>query len=912
MHKRQSSIRVIISVSFIMLMFSTLVTIGYIIFSSWEASSEITIKKMEEDTTKDIINKVEELINIPLHTNEVNHSLIKNGIIDMQSKEEREAFFATIIKSSSQEIYSFSYGTENGEYYGARRNKNNDIEIYRSNTETNGHSYYYTVNENLTEGEFVEDFGKFDPRTREWYKVAKEKGSPVFSPLYKHFVKDDFALTAAYPVYSKNGVLQGVMGTHITFSSLNNYLKELMENQRGIAYIIDKSSGELVANSIGMPNFSTFSDGKIKRISIEQIENSSVIEAYKNYKETLDSSFVIGSEGENTYIKLSEYKNGGLEWLIVTSIPESLFTAEIDKSIQIAIILSIIALLLSMIIYIKSTEIILRPINHLISASEKFSKGDLMQRAKIFKNDEIGKLSGAFNIMAEQLNIHINKLEEKVRERTIELEKVNTDLKCAKIEAEKANMAKSEFLANMSHEIRTPLNAILGFSELLQNTIKDEKHKSYLETINIAGNSLLTIINDILDLSKIEAGKIELQYKPIKLKNIFQEIKDIFDQKVKSKKIELLIDIQKDFPDSILFDEVRIRQVLLNLVGNAVKFTEKGYVKISLGYIANNMNSLDIRISVEDTGIGIPEKEIEKIFNAFEQVSGQNIRKFDGTGLGLSITKKLTEIMQGKIFVESSIGTGSTFHVEFYNVQISATEAVLEDIYGTYIENYNFSNKKILVVDDVEANRFLLEELLSKVNADVITADNGYEALKICEAAKPDLVLIDLIMPVMDGFEFSYRLKENPELCNTPIIALSASTSTVIPNEYKFDDYLSKPINAKQLLNKISQYIVNVSIKEDYVSNRSSGETIGPIIDKPELLNILRDKVAPLIKKLETSIIISSVKSLANILISFGQQHNLEFVLSEGKELMRSAESYNIVGIKLNLEQIKKLILEER
>ncbi|NRT36071.1 signal transduction histidine kinase/CheY-like chemotaxis protein [Clostridium beijerinckii] len=912
MTKKQSSIKITISALFIILMVGTLTTVCYIIFSNWKTSSDNIIKKLENEASNNILNKIEALVGIPLNTNELNHNLIENDTIDMSNKEKRDAFFAGVVKSSREEIYSFSYGMEDGSYYGARRNKDNNIEIYRSTPQTKGHSLYYSVTEDLHEGNFVEDFGAFDPRTRNWYEIAKEKKMPIFSPLYKHFVKDDLALSAAYPIYSKDGILQGVLGTHIILSSLNQYLKDIVKDNNGIAYIIEKNSGALVANSLDKANFETISGSDIRRIKIDETENKPLAEAYENYNKTSNTNFVIKSGGDKLHVKLTEYKREGLDWLIITAIPESLFTTEINDNIQTAVFFSIVALLLSLTIYLKSTEIILRPINHLINISEKFSKGDLHQRAKIFKNDEIGKLSSAFNKMAEELHILIDNLEEKVEERTKKLEKTNTELKHAKIEAEKANEAKSEFLANMSHEIRTPLNAVIGFSELLKNAINDEKHKSYIETINVAGNSLLTIINDILDLSKIEAGRIELQYKPLKLSNIFREIKNMFRQKAKSKNIEFVIDIQKDFNDYILLDEVRIRQILLNLVGNAVKFTDKGYVKLSLkGTISKNKSSVDFRISVDDTGIGIAEGEREKIFEAFKQVSGQSIKKFGGTGLGLSITKKLTEMMQGKIFVESIEGKGSTFYVEFYNVPIAATEELPEDTSTAYFNKYNFSNEKILVVDDIEINRFLLEELLSKASLKVITAKNGLEAIEVFEQDKPDLAIIDLVMPDMDGAQLSSKLKENPEFCCIPIIALSASTSQDVPNGCKFDDYLMKPASAEQLFSKISKYIKNKSEKDIHISSKINAENIlSATIDSDKLIDF-KNKVIPLIRKLENSMIIGNVKDLAKILISFGEQHDLKFISDEGEELIKSAESYNIIKIKSSLSKIKRLALED-
>ena len=418
-----------------------------------------------------------------------------------------------------------------------------------------------------------------------------------------------------------------------------------------------------------------------------------------------------------------------------------------------------------------------------------------------------------------------------------ERKKAEAGLEEAKLTAEKANRAKSDFLASMSHELRTPLNGILGFSQILKRDSNlSEKQRSGVEVIQNCGNHLLTLINDILDLSKIEAQKLELNPIDFNLSDSLQQIVHVIKVRAEQKGLAFVCEKSNDLPPVVRGDEKYLRQVLLNLLTNAVKFTETGGVTLKVYPSENRGQDRAVYFVVQDTGKGIPEKDLEEIFLPFRQVA-EHTRKEEGTGLGLAITKQLITLMGGEIQVRSTVGEGSTFS---FSVKLSPVEgAVPTPIQRQQtIVGFKGSKKNILVVDDKSENRAVISGLLAPLGFDVQEAADGQECLAKAKETRPDLIIMDLLMPDMDGLEATRRIKQLLDLKDVPVIASSASVFEFNQQNAKAagcSDFLPKPVQADTLFEELR---IHLNLEWEYASDMPQANLTqkvdGPLIPPPD------------------------------------------------------------------------------
>ncbi|MBC7382561.1 MAG: PAS domain S-box protein, partial [Bacteroidia bacterium] len=533
---------------------------------------------------------------------------------------------------------------------------------------------------------------------------------------------------------------------------------------------------------------------------------------------------------------------------------------------------------------------------------------DVLFNGSVYK-DEQGNVLGVVVVardITDQKRIALELTEAKVaaEQATALAEEAKSKAENATIIAEDAMKAKQQFLSNMSHEIRTPMNAIIGFTKVVLKTELSVKQKEYLSAIKMSGDALIVLINDILDLAKVNAGKMTFEQTPFKMSLSISAMLHLFETKIQEKNLDLVIEYDDKIPEVLVGDPVRLHQIILNLVSNAVKFTSKGKIKVSVHLLNEDENQATIEFAVTDTGIGIADAEIDKIFESFQQASSGTSRVFGGTGLGLAIVKQLVEPQGGSIRVTSKIGEGSTFSF-ILSFQKTEAEAEAEDGFVELDTEIKFI--KVLVVEDIALNQLLMETLLDDFGFERDIAENGKIAVEMLDKKSYDIILMDLQMPVMNGFEATEYIR-NKMNSKIPIIALTADVTTVDLAKCRsvgMNDYIAKPIDERLLYSKIVSLVKKPVVKKYSVdqNNNNQGEKKARCIDLGYLHQRTKSNTKLMMKMI--SIYLEQTPPLINTMKESCDQKDWDILKSTVHKMI---PSFSVVGMSDDYENMAKKV----
>ena len=652
------------------------------------------------------------------------------------------------------------------------------------------------------------NLSKFSPTDTEnvgWYYLPIWKKAAVWTPPYNHVSLNQKMITYCLPVY-KNNELLGVVGIDLSLAIVEEMVNSLqLENSRGL----------LIGEEQNLIHLNTRYE--LTKAVERSTELSVILDNFKGSSSSLQK-FIW--EGNSYYGMLTPLDNG-MSYIAAVS-KEELLKPVYGQLLFLLIAFVLVCILTAFLILFVLRKII-TPIKVVTKTTNRLARGELYIEIPYDSNNEIGALANNIRLMTSQLKEYIEYISEQTKK---EREAKEAALTESQINAA-ASQAKSAFLANMSHEIRTPINAVLGMNEMILRECSDKTILGYSANIKIAGANLLSIVNDVLDFSKIEAGKMELIPDNYEVSSLIIDLVNMTRERAQSKGLKYELKISSELPKTLYGDSVRIKQCILNLLTNAIKYTKEGSITFSMDYKKLGDDRIQLLVHVIDTGIGIKREDMDKLYTPFERIDEEKNRTVEGSGLGISIVRKLLNMMNSRLIVQSNFGSGSDFSFTIEQKVVDWTEVGgLNEAYeqsveqmANYKETLHAPRARLLFVDDTAMNLDVIKGLLKNTDMTIDTVLSGKEALEAVKINKYDILFIDHRMPEMDGLETLHAMKamENNLSAGKPCIALTANAISGVKKMYLdegFDDYISKPVNPAKLEEMIRKYLPAEYIEE--------------------------------------------------------------------------------------------------